>query len=256
MFRRGALLLVALLAFPRGGAADEPSPHWKYENPFCQVVAAVAPIPDIVASIAPVGGQTRYVLDLFTSSGTTLRAHVTLVSEHDAYDAAVPDSDLSGAADDRKLEPLIVTMPAPDKVDYFFVDSYSVDRGAEVTCPSYVFPVGETVSSSPAGLRSIDAQQLQKIAAPKCGKVYAEPGLRGDLLSPVGAYGGKPLTVVARAYIDSNGYSIQEEIVQSSGVDGMDKYMLGAVGVHQFRPAQFLCVPVVGTMLIELKYFP
>ena len=76
------------------------------------------------------------------------------------------------------------------------------------------------------------------------------------LQSRVGVYGGRPLTVVARAYIDSNGYSISEEIVQSSGVDGMDKFMLGAVGVHQFTPAQFLCVPVVGTMDVELKYFP
>lgn len=257
MFRRAAVLVVALFAvFPRAGVADEPTSHWKYENPFCQVVAAVAPIPDVVASIAAVGSQTRYLLDLFTPSGITLSAHVTLVSGSDAYDAAVPDSDLSGSTDDRKLEPLIVTLPAPDKVDYFFVDSYSVDRGAGVTCPSYVFTVGETLSGSPAGLRSIEAQHLQKIVPPKCGKVYADPGMRGDLLSPVGAYGGKPLTVVARAYIDSNGYSIKDEIVQSSGVDGMDKYMLGAVGVHQFRPAEFLCVPVVGTMLIELKYFP
>lgn len=256
MFRRAGVLVVALLAFPRAGAADEPPSHWKYDNPFCQVVAGVAPIPDVVASIAAVGGQTRYLLDLFTPSGTTLSGHVTLVSASDAYDAAVPESDLSGAMDGRKLEPLIVTLPAADKVEYFFVDSYSVDRGTAVTCPSYVFTVGETLSSSPSGLRSIEAQRLQKIAPPKCGKVYADPELRGELLSPVGAYGGKPLTVVARAYIDSNGYSIKEEIVQSSGVDGMDKYMLGAVGVHQFRPAEFLCVPVVGTMLIELKYFP
>jgi hypothetical protein len=179
-----------------------------------------------------------------------------LVSESDAYDAAVPDGNLSGAQDDRKLEPLSVTLPAQDKIDYFFVDSYSLDHGAAITCPSYVFPVGETLASAPAGLRSIVAQHLQKIAPPKCGKVYADPAMHGDLMSPVGAYGGKPLTVVARAYIDSNGYSIKDEIVQSSGVDGMDRYMLGAVGVHQFRPAQFLCTPVVGTMLIELKYFP
>jgi hypothetical protein len=257
MFRRAAVLLAALLAsLPCAGVADEPSAQWKYDNPFCQVVAALAPIPGVVASLAAVGGETRYALDLFTPAGTTLSAHVTLVSDTDAYDAAVRDGDLSGPPGDRKLEPLIVTLPAPDKVNYFFVDSYSLDHGAAVTCPSYVFTVSETLSSAPAGLRSIEAQHLQKIAASKCAKVYAEPGLRGDLTSPVGAYGGKPLTVVARAYIDSNGYSIKDEIVQSSGVDGMDKYMLGAVGVHQFRPAQFLCTPVVGTMLIELKYFP
>ncbi|HEY1867881.1 MAG TPA: hypothetical protein VGG70_06250, partial [Candidatus Cybelea sp.] len=251
-----AVLVVALLAsLPRAGAADVSS-QWKYDNPFCQVVAAVVPIPAVVASNAAVGGGRQYVLALFTPAGATLGAHVTLVSDTDAYDAVVPDGDLSGTPQDRKREPLIVTLPASDKIDYFFVDSYSLDRGAPVTCPSYVLPVGEELSSAPAGLRAIEAQHLQTIAPLKCGKVYVDPAMRGDLTSPVGAYGGKPLTVVARAYIDSNGYSIQEEIVQSSGVDGMDKYMLGAVGVHQFRPAQFLCVPVVGEMLIELKYFP
>ena len=257
MFRPAAALVAALLAsLPRPCTADEPSAQWKYDNPFCQVVAAVVPIPDVVASTAAVGSQGRYALDLFTPEGTTLSAHVTLVSDTDAYDAAVPEGTLSGAPADRKIEPLIVTLPAPEKIDYFFVDSYSIDRGTAVTCPSYVFPIGAALSNAPAGLRTISAQHLQSIASPKCGKVYADPAMRGDLMSPVGAYGGKPLTVVARAYIDSNGYSIKEEIVQSSGVDGMDKYMLGAVGVHQFRPAEFLCTPVVGTMLIELKYFP
>jgi hypothetical protein len=257
MFRRAAVLVAALLAsLPRLGAADEPSSQWKYDNPFCQVVASVAPIPDVVASIAAVGGETRYALDLFTADGTTLAAHVTLVSDTDAYDAGVPDGNLSGPPNDRNLEPLVVTLPAGDTIDYFYVDSYSLDHGAAVTCPSYVFPIGEKLSSAPAGLRSIEAQHLQKIPPLKCGKVYIQPRLRGDLTSPMGAYGGKPLTVVALAYIDSNGYSIKDEIVQSSGVDGMDKYMLGAVGVHQFSPAQFLCVPVVGEMEITLKYFP
>lgn len=257
MFRRAAVLVVASLGLlPRTAAADEPASQWQYDNPFCQVVAAVVPIPDVVASIAAVGGESRYALNLFTPGGTTLSAHVTLVSDTDAYDAPVPDGNLSGPPDDRRLEPLIATLPARDTINYFFVDSYSLDHAATVTCPSYVFPVGTALSSAPTGLRSIDAQRLQKIALPKCGKVYVEPAMRGDLMSPVGAYGGKPLTVVARAYIDSNGYSIKDEIVQSSGVDGMDKYMLGAVGVHQFRPAEFLCTPVVGTMLIELKYFP
>ncbi|HMF27238.1 MAG TPA: hypothetical protein VKE42_00615, partial [Candidatus Cybelea sp.] len=244
MFRRTAVLVVALLAsLPRVGAAEEPSSQWKYDNPFCQVVAAVVPIPDVVASIAAVGAETRYALDLYTPAGTTLGAHVTLISDTDAYDAAVPEGNLSGPPDDRRLDPLVVTLPGTDTINYFFVDSYSLDRGAAVTCPSYVFPVGGKLSSAPTGLRSIAAQHLQKIASPKCGKVYVEPGMRGDLTSPMGAYGGKPLTVVARAYIDSNGYSIKDEIVQSSGVDGMDRYMLGAVGVHQFRPAEFLCVP-------------
>ncbi len=40
--------------------------------------------------------EARYGLELFTDHGTTLAAHVTLVSDTDAYDATVPDTNLLG----------------------------------------------------------------------------------------------------------------------------------------------------------------
>lgn len=236
-------------------ADDSPAP-WKYDNPFCQVVAFVAPLPAVVASLAAIPSTSRYALELYTATGTTLAAHVTLVSDTDAYDAAVPDGALFGTAGDRKSEAMVVTLPAADQIGYFFVDSYVLDRAAGVTCPSYVFPVEAPIADTVAGARSIEAQPLQKIGPLKCGHEYTPPGMNGDLTSPIGDYGGKPLIVSARAYVDSNGYSIKEEIVQSSGVDGVDKYMLGAVGQHQFAPAKFLCVPVVGVTEVEMKYFP
>jgi len=257
MIRKSAAFLAALgFSYAPVRAADGSAATWKYDNPFCSVVASVAPIPTVVAAVTPTGGEWRYVLALFTRTGTTLAAHVTLVSDAEAYDAAVSDGDLSGTTEDRKLEPVVVTLPHPDQISYFFVDSYSLDRSASVTCPSYVFPVGETSSGVPTGLRTIEARHVQSLGSLSCGHAYIPAELRGDLQSPVGRYGGKPLTVKARAYIDSNGYSLREEIVQSSGVDGMDKYLLGAISVHQFNPAQFLCVPVVGLIEVELRYFP
>ncbi len=227
------------------GAADLPSPPWKYDNPFCQVLAQVAPAYD----------GSGYGLALFAAAGEKLDAHVTLISDSDAYDAHVI-APLFGPPEDRQSAPIIVKLPVATGVKYFFVDSYAVDGDNVVTCPSYVFPVGDALSDVPAGVQTIPARHLQALGALKCGHAYIPPKMHGDLESPVGVYGGRPLTVVARAYVDSNGYSIKEEIVESSGVDGMDKFMLGAVGVHQFTPAEFLCVPVVGTTEIELKYFP
>jgi len=257
MLLRAAVLLVGVASSVLPvRAADDLSPQWKYDNPFCGVIASVAPIPDVVASLGPIPTGSRYVLGLFTRAGTTLAAHVTLVGDSDAYDAAVPDTNLFGTAQDRQVPAVIVTLPARAQIRYFFVDSYTLDRSAAVTCPSYVFPVGEAQSSAPAGLQTIAAEHLQTLDPHKCDRMYVEPEMRGDLQSPVGRYGGKPLTVVARAYIDSNGYSLKEDIVRSSGVDGFDKFMLGAVGVHQFLPARFLCVPVVGIVDVELKYFP
>lgn len=238
------MALTSLIAPAR--AADAPTVHWKHDNPFCQVVAQVA----------PADNGSAYALALFAAAGSMLDAHVTLVSDTDAYDAHVSGTSLSGTPDDRQSDPMLVKFPVAAHLKYFFVDSYAIDAGKNVTCPSYVFTLDDGVAEVPAGIQTVQAEHLQELAPLKCGHAYVPPRMRGDLQSPVSAYGGRPLTVVARAYIDSNGYSISEEIVQSSGVDGMDKFMLGAVGVHQFAPAQFLCVPVVGTTEVELKYFP
>jgi|GEM_PF-2739762 len=253
---RAAALLVAFLGTFLPARAESTAAQWKYDNPFCQVIAFVAPLPAVVASLASIASTSRYALQLYTATGTTLAAHVTLVSDTDAYDASFPEGPLSGPAGDRRSEGIVVTLPAADRIGYFFVDAYVLDHGAGATCPSYVFPVGEPITDRAAGVRSIEAQHLQKIGPLTCGQAYIEPGMSGDLSSPIGRYGGKPLAVTARAYVDSNGYSIKEEIVQSSGVDGVDKYMLGAVGAHQFAPAKFLCVPVVGVIEVEMKYFP
>ena len=71
-------------------AADAPVParssDWKYRNPFCGVIAHSR-------RSAPIG----YGLALFAEKGTTLAAHVTLVSKTDAYDVSVPDSEPFGA---------------------------------------------------------------------------------------------------------------------------------------------------------------
>ena len=179
---RAAALLVAFAGTFAAARADDTAARWKYDNPFCQVVAFTAPLPDVVAPVALAGGESRYALGLYTAAGATLSAHVTLVSDTNAYDAAVPEGTLFGAAGDRKSDAIVVTLPAPDRI--------------------------------------------------------TPPPLRGDLKSPIGDYGSKPLAVTARAYIDSNGYSIREEIV------------------HQFTPAQFLCVPVVGVTDVELEYNP
>jgi hypothetical protein len=246
MLRRAAAFLVALesLAAP-ARAADAPAAHWKYDNPFCRVLARVAPAPD----------GSSYALALFAAGGTALDAHVTLVGDTDAYDAHAGSLALNGPPDDRQSPAMLLKLPDNAPIRYFFVDSYTLD-GKSVTCPSYVFSVRNGALDVMAGAPTIEASHLARLGSLTCGRVYMPPQMHGDLQSAVGDYGGEPLTVTARAYIDSNGYSIREEIVQSSGVAGLDSYMLGAVGVHQFTPAHFLCVPVVGTTEIELKYFP
>jgi hypothetical protein len=236
-------------------AAGVPVAHWKYDNPFCDVIAAAAPLPDVVASVSLSPGNSRYALQLHARAGATLGAHVTFVSDTDAYDAAVPVANLSGPAEDRERETLVVALPSPDRAGFFFVDSYSVDGHASVTCPSYVFPVGEPLASGESGA-VVAATHLQSLGKLPCGQVYRPIGFGEDFGSLTGRYGNRPHSVRYHAYVDSNGRALREVLLQSSGVPGVDAAALGDIQIYAFKPAQFLCTPVVGEVVIEMDYNP
>jgi hypothetical protein len=247
MMRRGAAFLATLVSLVGPvRAADIAPSSWKYENPFCKVVA----------NVMPVTGRAAYAVAVYTASGTLIDAHVTLVGETDAFDAHVVSAPLSGPADNRQSAPILVTLPTGQSASYFFVDSYSIDNAQPVTCPSYVFSAGARTVDEPVDAPVMAAQHLQALGLLKCGRVYTAPGKRGELEAPVAAFNGRTLTVVVRAYLDSNGYSMREDVVRSSGVQWMDQFTIGAVHVHQFAPAQFLCTPVVGTLDLEMQYGP
>jgi hypothetical protein len=247
MVRKSAALLVALAwSFTPARAAVESSAHWKHDNPFCGVLAAVAPLAD----------GTRYGLALFAEHGTTLAAHVTLVSDTDAYDVVVPDTDLFGPLQDRQVEPVIVTLPSTDKIEYYFVDSYSLDGGQSVSCPSYVFPIGDTISDWDGDDAVIAARHLQSIAKLPCGRLYRPAETGRDVGGIIGLYGNRPLSASYRVYVDSVGRPVREELVESSGVEGVDSTALGTIQGHWFVPAQFLCTPVVGELRIRMDYVP
>lgn len=244
--RTAAAFLVALLySCVPARAADAPAPDWKYSNPFCGVVAAFAPI-----------GDGRYALSLFAEKGTTLAAHVTLVSDTDAYDVTVPNTNLSGPITDRQMKTLVVTLPAKDGIKYYFVDSYAADRGASMACPSYVLPLDDPVADAPPDVASIEAKHLQSLGKLACGAMYRPPGGGGSDLGVMGHFGNRPLSTEYRVFIDSNGRDVGQKLLASSGVDALDAAARGNLQNHQYAPAQFLCTPVVGEIDIRMDYDP
>ena len=227
-------------------AATSSPAVWKFDNPFCGAVAHVAALAD----------GSGYAVELGASGGNTIDAHVTLVGATDAYDAYLTGQPLVGTPDDREASPVVVKLPTTARIKYFFVDSYTLDGGKVIDCPSYVFELSRDTVDAPPNVAGITAKHLQALGALSCGHVYTPPRLHGQFQSAIGDYGNKPLTVLGQAYIDSNGYSVREKLLQSSGVEGVDQYELGAIHEHQFTPATFLCTPVVSTMEVELHYFP
>ncbi|MGC1380770.1 MAG: energy transducer TonB [Candidatus Baltobacteraceae bacterium] len=240
-----ALAALALLVTP-ARAADAPGAAWTRDNPFCQVVAQVAPFAD----------GSGYGLKLYAANGRTVDAHVTLVSDTDAYDAHVANVPLTGSAGDRESDGVALKFDQAVKVKYFFVDSYALDGGASATCPSFVFPIGEQLSDSPAGAVVVTPQHVQAIGKLACGQMYEPIQFGRDTYSVVGAYGNKPLSVTIHAYIDSDGRVLREKVVSPSGVYGVDSTALGIVEIHQFVAARFLCTPVVGEFQMRFDYEP
>ncbi len=247
MLLRAAALLVALAcACIPARAADAPAAAWKYDNPFCGVIAAVAPL----------GNSGRYGVAIFAQQGTTIAAHVTLVSTTDAYDAALPDTNLFGPVTDRRMEPVVLTLPVKDAIKYYFVDSYAVDRGASVSCPSYVFPIDDPIADAPSDVAAIGATHLQSLGKLACAQMYRPPESGGQAGGLIGAFGNRPLSTEYRIYIDSNGHPVGEKLLASSGVVGVDSSALGRLQSHQYVPARFLCTPVVGEIDIRMDYDP
>jgi TonB family protein len=245
-FRVAAFLAAAGLSCVPVRAAEPAAPHWQFDNPFCSAIAAVAPLRD----------GSGYALDVAASSGTTIAAHVTLVSASAAYDAHLPDTNLSGPVGDRRSEPVVVKLPSSDALKYVFLDSYAIDRGTSVTCPSYVFPVGEAISGAAGDATVLSATPLQTLGHLTCGAMYQEPSAPGDAGGLIGRYGNRPLSVELRVYVDSGGRAIRQQVLSSSGVEGVDAAALGIVTQQQYRPAKFLCTPVVGELRIRLEYQP
>jgi len=238
---------VAVLAsFMPARADDAPPAPWKYDNPFCKVLAAVAPL----------GDGRRYAIELLAQSGVTVAAHVTLISASDAYQAAIPDTNLEGSTDNREMTPVVFALPAPDKIQYVFVDSYAIDRTSNVTCPSFVFPIGDPIKAPAGDIATLSAPHLQSLGKLSCGHAYQDVEMGREPGGLIGHYGNKRLSVTYHVYVDSAGHAINEKLLQTSGVQGVDAAALGSIQQHQYVPARFLCTPVVGELDMTMEYVP
>ena len=246
MLRPSAVLVALALLSAPARAADAPAVAWQYDNPFCPVVAQVAPLAD----------GSGYGLQLYAASGRTIDAHVTLVSDSDAYDAHVANLPFTGSPGDRESEGVILKFVPAVGVKYFFVDSYVLDGGASMTCPSYVFPMDRQISDSPAGAPVVTPQRVQSIGKLACAQMYQPIQYGRDMYSVMGPYGNKPLSVTILAYVDSDGRVLRDKVTSTSGVFGVDSTAMGIIQIHNFVPARFLCTPVVGEVEIRLDYEP
>jgi TonB family protein len=257
MQRSFVLFLSLLWHVSTVAIAAEPSPApsspvWKFDNPFCEVLAGLVPF----EGIAP---GSEYGVQLYASHGTTVAAHVTLIGAENAYDANVTVTNLQGAPADRRSEAIVVKLAKPEPIHYFFVDSFSIDGGTPVTCPSYVFRSGSGPSDDSIGglgLQTVTAAFLEKLPDLPCGKAFIQPSIAKGFDPLVGFYGNQRRTTELHVYVDSNGTPIRSSIMTSSGVEGLDDAAYAGVQYTRYHPAKFLCTPVVGEITMTMDYAP
>jgi hypothetical protein len=245
-------LLSVLFSVPALGQTSPPPTRttWEFDNPFCEVRAGLVPVESAIRG-------TEYLVELYASHGTRVSAHVTLIGSEGAYDANVPSTNMSGALDDRRTDGVLIKMPESAPIHYFFVDTFSIDGEAAVTCPSYVQPAGSGPSDdaiSGLDLTSVTAAFLQKLPDLSCGKAYIGPSSRKGFEPIVGHYGDKPRSILMHVFIDSAGNALRATMSESSGVQGLDDAAIAAVDYTKYNPAQFLCQPVVGELDMQVNY--
>jgi TonB family protein len=267
---KGALGFVLAVTFTAGVFASpvpvraQVSDTWN--NPFCAGLAAAMPWNAKSNSPGVTRSSDRYVVQVLADGKTDVAATVTLITTDDAYSVDVTRRPLlrESGSDVFYAEPILVSFDKPVDVRYVYVDSVGVDGAKPAACPSVVRTVEPfTVDPNhPYDLPSIGsdvvpiaATYVQALPALACGHVYSGPEIQsqGPL---VGFYGNDVHTAVVHVYIDSNGTPARTSIERSSGIAGLDAAAIGGVQQGKFKPAEFLCTPVVSEMSIDMRYRP
>lgn len=267
MKRLGAVLLTGAFFCATGSvlpmraiAADT------WQNPFCNGLVYVVPWNTVSNSPSVKVQSDRYLLSLWANGRTDVAASVTLITSTDAYSVPIKRTSLlrEGGTDDYYAEPILVSFDKPVDVGFAYVDQIGVDGAAPAACPSVVqsvkpFAVDPAhpfdMPSVGSDVTPIAATYLQPLPSLKCGHVYSDAEIEGS--APlVGHYGDRRRSTVVDAFIDSDGRAAKVKIEESSGVEGLDDAALGGVQQAQFKPAEFLCTPVVSEMSVRMDYDP
>lgn len=203
--------------------------------------------------------------ELFTqvgSPGSSLDAHVTLIADDGAYDAALRVDRVDGKPFRLSSWLFLIDFPQARKVLYAYVNSYRLDGGTEVSCPSEPSAVEVSTPSGPQPLLEmvilphVTATFLQALPDLPCGKAYVPAEVVRAIDPVVSGQIPRPYTAQVEIALDSTGRLVKAWIYKSTGVPYFDSLALAAAQSAQYSPAQFLCVPIVSKYLFRADFQP
>lgn len=182
-----------------------------------------------------------------------------LFSDTDAYDVPISAQPLSGNEYMHVSTQFLVALPKAMRVRYVYVDSYQLDGGSVVNCPTeahhFQKGIGQKGPSDIKSTPTFSASYKQALPAPACGNVYT-PATVMRAVSPRGIQTSKMLRVKIAIYINSDGSLAKSYVYKSSGVNYADTLALDAANRSSYVPAKFLCTPIVGEYLFTADFEP
>lgn len=239
-------------------AIDDLPPSASWANPFCKASAELVPwnLADRRYASAP---SNAYALLVRAVAKKNYAARLTMIADDGVYQVDLPRTPV--ALGRPRL--YFVAFEKGVSVQYYFVDGVGVDGQPIADCPSFVKPVlpafdltAEVTDFLVSDSDRVDAHYLQPLPALPCGTMYSAAKQERSYQPIVGHFGSRPLSTLLKVYLDSDGHVVDSEIERPSGVDGIDEAAFSAVQYATYRPATFLCTPVVSTSLITVQYEP
>ena len=254
LFAASSFAAVAAFAMPGPAAAS---------NIFCAASVMAFPLDPATDRIAQEPSTARYAIDLGVRGKKSVSASVTFIAEKNAYIVNVPSTPLSATkkGTDRYTDALMVRFPHPTHVRYAYVDTVAVDGAAAITCPTVPGPTNvpkKWVGRKLFGTDSprLDAALQQALPPLPCGAVYRQATIVRAGTFYGGAFGMKSRSAVVMVALDSRGKVAKVQLTRSSGMSQIDDNLIATAESTVFRPATFLCTPVVSQYVMVGNYNP
>lgn len=223
-------------------------------DPFCPVEVKGSPIATATDSRPASASSDLLALSLVSQSGPSVDAHVTLLSDTDAYDVPLRNITVDGGKYKYESRVILVKLPKPATIRLVYVDSYAVAGGTEQTCPSDPLDLSHTtplrLTSPPAQTPRIVATFKQTLPPLPCGKLFTFATVTKPSQPVFPLYWlDHSRTSEIEVFLDSNGTPIKTYIYKSSGIQALDASATLAALRSTYAPEQLLCTPVVGKYL-------
>lgn len=236
---------------------------------FCE--ADIAALGSVSAPARASAGMHRpsvaFVLE--SNSPATLSGDVVVLTADAAYD--VNFSNLVAAKNTvtgrGATQPILVTFQKPVDIDFAWVDQIGVNGAAPHACPTDPFVRPDTNESDsvrlPEVVTSLSAFQVipavfkMDLTPPDCKEPYRAAQMidwGGEDTEFFDTSAGLHAAATVRAFVDSDGKVVAVDVVHSSGSAIVDGAATAKAAKARYSPAMFRCTPVVGSVLVDVKY--